>query len=139
MASVAARVIAFALAALVAGGAGGCRKKPTETFGQGGPEAWVVDGAVYRISATHFERRDGNVVVYVMKYPLPPGSATEVDNDGAGILTWPLVKYAYNNRTFHRGVSPHGPTAPAQVILAIDLFTPDGNRFLRRYETVAGK
>ena len=135
---------ALLVAVLVAGAVtpGGCTRKKAQgvRMAEAGPEDWVVDGAPYHISSSHYERGPGNVVVYVMTYPGPAGtSATTVDKDGAGNLVWPLVKYAYNNRTFERArIPPVDGTTPPSVTLAVDLLSSDGH-FLFRHEVPAGK
>jgi hypothetical protein len=127
------------LAVLV--GPGACsRKKEAAHIAEAGPENWVVDGAPYRILSTHYERRPSNVVVYVVRYPAPQGTSVEgLDQGGAAILAWPIVKYAYNNRTFARVQLPPEGSTPQSIILAIDVLSPDGGRLLYRHEVPAGK
>lgn len=128
-----------ALSALLASAAlvsPGCKKKPAERLAEAGPEDWVVDDAAYHLLSTHYERGPGNTVFYVMTYPAPKGtSAATVDKDGAGILVWPLVKYAYNNKTFMRAqIPPDGASTPPKVRLAVDLVTPDSHKLIFRHE-----
>ena len=117
------------------------RKKDQAPMAPAGAEAWVVDDNPYHIASTHYERGPGNLVVYVVRYRVPAGTPTEgMDMDKAAALVWPLVKHAYNNRTFERARIPplKGSTPPA-INLAIDLLSSDGARVLFRYEVPAGK
>jgi hypothetical protein len=120
----------------------GCsRKKDQPRIAETGPETWMVDGAPYRIDSTHYEHGPSNVVTYVMRYPIPPGTPTAgLNPDTAGMLVWPLVKYAYNNRTFERARIPplEGSKLPT-VNLAVDVLPSPGGRPLFRYEVPAGK
>jgi hypothetical protein len=132
------RVTSFAVVAVLL--AGGCRKKEAVKFGEMGPSSWVVDGAAYRVASSHFEQAASGAITYVMRYPVPQGTAdTAIDKDGAGILVWPLLKYAYNNRTFHRMPQPpHGGSGPPQT-MAVDVLSADGKRVLFRHEAPVGK
>ena len=131
-------VTSLALAAGVF--AGGCRKKEAAKFGEMGPSAWVVDGAAYRVASSHFEQAPSGAITYVMRYSVPEGTAdTAIDKDGAGILVWPLIKYAYNNRTYHRmPTPPRGGSGPPQT-MAVDVLSSDGKRLLFRHEAPVGK
>jgi hypothetical protein len=131
-------LISFAVVAIVL--AGGCRKKEAARFGEMGPSNWVVDGAAYRVASSHFEQAPSGAITYVMRYPVPEGTAdTSIDKDGAGILVWPLIKYAYNNRTYHRmPTPPHGGSGPPQT-MAVDVLSADGKRLLFRHEAPVGK
>ena len=117
--------------------AGGCSRKK-ERLVEKGPEIWIVDDVPYHVLSTHYERGPSDTVLYVMKYPVPTGSATNLDKDGAGILTWPLIKYATNNRTYARPPLPslEGSKSPT---LAVDVFSHDGSKFLIRYEAPSDK
>jgi hypothetical protein len=120
--------------------AAGCRNKQAAKFGEAGPSNWVVDGAVYKVSSTHFEQAPSGSITYVMRYTVPKGTADDsIDKDGAGILVWPLIKYAYNNRTFHRmPTPPHGGSGPPQT-MAVDVVSADGKRVLFRHEAPVGQ
>jgi hypothetical protein len=117
--------------------AGGCSRKPAR-FGEKGAEIWVVDDVPYHVLSSHFERGPSDKILYVMKYPVPPGSATTLDKDGAGILTWPLIKYATNNRTYARAQPPELSGSKTPPVLAVDVYSQDGSKFLIRYEASAG-
>ena len=133
-----ALVRSLAIVAVLAGA--GCRKKEAAKFGEMGPSNWVVDGAAYRVASSHFEQAASGAITYVMRYPVPEGTAdSAIDKDGAGILVWPLIKYAYNNRTFHRmPTPPHGGSGPPQT-MAVDVLSSDGKRLLFRHEAPVGK
>jgi hypothetical protein len=137
------RSLAIASAALaLALGAAGCRKKAAPRMEENAvPENWVVDDAAYRVTSSYYEYGPDNVVVYVIRYPVPKGTSEQnLDKDGAGILAWPLIKYAYNNKTYARAKIPpqKGSTAP-QINMAVDLLSSDGSRVLFRHEVPAGK
>jgi hypothetical protein len=123
--------------------AGGCsrKKEPVVRLAEGGQEAWVVDDVPYMIRSTHYERGAGNTVVYIIQYPAPRGTdAKTVDMEGAGILVWPLVKYAYNNKTFERAkIPPEKGSTPSVVRMAVDLLSPDGKKVLLRYDVPPAK
>jgi hypothetical protein len=125
------------VALLAVAGAGSCSRKK-ERLAEKGPEIWIVDDVPYHVLSTHYERGPSDTVLYVMKYPVPAGSATNLDKEGAGILTWPLIKYATNNRTFARPPLPSVEGA-AKPTLAVDVFNHDGSKFLIRYEAQAGQ
>lgn len=117
-----------------------CRKKEAARFGEAGPTNWVVDGAVYKVASSHFEQAPSGAITYVMRYAVPDGTPdSAIDKDGAGILVWPLIKHAYNNRTFHRmPTPPGGGTGPPQM-MAVDVVSADGKRVLFRHEAPVGK
>ena len=132
-------VTSLAILAVLAPAA--CKKKETVRFGESGPSNWVVDDAVYKITSSHFERAPSGEITYVMAYPVPAGTADNaIDKEGAGILVWPLIKYAYNNRIWHRmPPQPTGGATPPQITMAVDLLSADGKRHLFRHEVPAGK
>jgi hypothetical protein len=135
-----ASLASLAIAAVLV--APGCsRSKAQPRLAEAGPEVWIVDDVPYHIKSTHYERGPGNTVVYVIHYPAPKGTSAEtLDKDGAGILVWPIVKYAYNNRTFERAkIPPASGSAPPSVNLAVDLLSPDGGSRLFRHEVPPGK
>jgi hypothetical protein len=137
-----ALVVALALAAVAVLAAPACRKKPPQRMAENPvAENWVVDEAVYRVTSSHYEYGPDNVVVYVIRYPVPKGtSEANLDKDGAGILAWPLLKYAYNNKTYGRAtIPPQKGSAPAPINMAVDLLSSDGSRVLFRHEVPAGK
>jgi hypothetical protein len=136
------RSLALISAVLVLAAAPGCRKKAAPRMAENNvPENWVVDDAAYRVTSSHYEYGPDNVVVFVIRYPVPKGtSENNLDKDGAGILAWPLIKYAYNNKTYARAqLSPQKGSAPPQVNIAVDLLSSDGQRVLFRHEVPAGK
>lgn len=134
-----AMVSALAAAVLAAPG---CRKKPPARMAENPvPESWVVDDAAYRVTSSHYEYGPDGTVLYVIRYPVPKGTSEKnLDKDGAGILAWPLIKYAYNNKMYARAkIPPLKGSAPPQVNMAIDLLSHDGSRVLFRHEVPAGK
>ena len=136
------RSFALVLAAVAVLTAPACRKKaPARMHENPVPENWVVDDAVYRVTSSYYEYGPNNVVVYVIRYPVPKGTSEKnLDKDGAGILAWPLLKYAYNNKTYARAqIPPEKGSTPPQIDLAVDLLSSDGNRVLFRHEVPAGK
>ena len=139
------RSLAIVLTALaLALAAPGCRKKaaPRPRMAENAvPENWVVDDAAYRVTSSYFEYGPDNVVVYVIRYPVPKGtSEANLDKDGAGILAWPLIKYAYNNKMYARAKIPSQKgSTPPQINMAVDLLSSDGQRVLFRHEVPAGK
>jgi hypothetical protein len=82
--------MSFVLPLLAVQLTGGFSRKPAR-FGEKGGEIWIVNDVPYHVLSTHFEGGPSDKILYVMKYPVPPGSATTFDKDGAGILTWPLI------------------------------------------------
>jgi hypothetical protein len=138
--SLAIAAAVLALAPAVA--APGCRKKTAPRMEANAvPESWVVDDAAYRVTSSYYEYGPDNVVVYVVRYPVPKGtSENNLDKDGAGILAWPLIKYAYNNKTYARAkIPPQKGSAPPQINIAVDLLSSDASRVLFRHEVPAGK
>jgi len=138
------RSLAIVSTALALAAAPGCRKKaaPRPRMAENAvPENWVVDDAAYRVTSSYFEYGPDNVVVYVIGYPVPKGtSEANLDKDGAGILAWPLIKYAYNNKTYARAkIPPRKGATPPQINMAVDLLSSDGQRVLFRHEVPAGK
>ena len=137
-------IVSTALA-LAVPAAPGCRKNnaaPRPRMAENAvPENWVVDDAAYRVTSSHYEYGPDNVVVYVIRYPVPKGtSEANLDKDGAGILAWPLIKYAYNNKMYARvKIPPQKGSTPPQINMAVDLLSSDGQRVLFRHEVPAGK
>jgi hypothetical protein len=116
----------------------GCEKQDAPFAAQGG-ETWTIDGREYRLSSTHYERAPSNAVAYVMTYPVPTANAsTTINESRAATLALPLIRYAYAHRTFEREhLSPLGGTTPPPILLAVNLFSWTGNRFLYRYTVTA--
>ncbi len=120
---------ASSLLAIVVLEPGACSRKG-EKIAPAGAEDWVVDGFPYHVVGSHYERA-GKDAVYVITYPAPAGtSAANLDKDGAAVLVWPLIKYAYNNRTFERAKVP----GAEKVRLAVDIVGHGGGPVLFRYE-----
>jgi len=133
-------IVSTALALTLA--APGCRKTAAPRMEENAvPESWVVDDAAYRVTSSHYEYGPDNVVVYVIRYPVPKGTSEQnLDKDGAGILAWPLIKYAYNNKVYARAkIPPRKGATPPQINMAVDLLSSDGQRVLFRHEVPAGK
>jgi hypothetical protein len=129
-------------ATVLALAAPGCRKSAAPRMEENAvPENWVVDDAAYRVTSSYYEYGPDNVVVYVIRYPVPKGtSENSLDKDGAGILAWPLIKYAYNNKTYARAkIPPRNGSTPPQINMAVDLLSSDGQRVLFRHEVPVGK
>ena len=136
------RSLAIVSTALALAAAPGCRKKAAPRMEENAvPESWVVDDAAYRVTSTYYEYGPDDVVIYVIRYPVPKGtSENNLDKDGAGILAWPLIKYAYNNKTYARAkIPPRKGSTPPQINMAVDLLSSDGQRVLFRHEVPAGK
>jgi hypothetical protein len=108
---------------------------------EAGAEVWSAGDHQYHLSGTHYEREEGNSVVYVMTYPVPSAtSSTALTADDAASQALPLIRYAYEHGTAERArIPPVRGTMSQPANLAVDLVSPGDGRVFHRYEVSAGE
>jgi hypothetical protein len=112
-----------------------------ERLAAAGPETWRVGPHEYHLASTHYERGTGNEVRYVMTYPVSsPTGTTSVAPEDAAAQALPLIRYAYEHRTFERAhISPVRGTESSPPNLAVDLTSVSDGHAVFRYEVPAGE
>jgi len=108
---------------------------------EAGQETWRVGPREYHLSSTHYERGPGTEVRYVMTYPVSvPTGSTSIAADAAAEQALPLIRYAYEHRTYERTrVPPARGTEHSQPNLVVELTSISDGRSLFRYEVPAGE
>jgi hypothetical protein len=107
----------------------GCERSAIQQIAKNGPEVWWVDGRAHRIASTHYEHGPHDTVLYVVGFRVAAESDLfGADEQTARTLAWPILRYAYEHRSYERVRirAFRGMLAPI-VRIAVDLLPPLGS------------
>ena len=119
------RLCATALLAMISCG---CEKNAPLEMARKGPDVWRVDGRDYGISFTQYEYGPPGSVLFVVGFRVAAESDLfGVNEQTARTLAWPILRYAYEHRSYERvRIPPLRGTLSPIVRIAVDLLPPLG-------------